>query len=169
MKKIMSMKRTVVVRLAFLCVLFTIMIAGIPGNGEPAVAATEKQKDRVVESLLDLKHTLRFDEDGKFKIVIFSDIQDVYPLKVDTVQYMNQILDLEEPDLVLLGGDNHNGTLTSESELETYLRAMSEPMESRKIPWAQTYGNHVEGVLYNRGKSRLKHFRAYSRVGGDEA
>lgn len=139
------MKRTVLIRLALLCVLFAVLIAGLPGYLEHSVTANESQNDSVVESLLNLKHTLRFGDDGKFKIVIFSDIQDTYPMEADTVQYMNQILDLEKPDLVLLGGDNHNGTLSNESILKTYLQAMSKPMESRKIPWAQTYGNHVEG------------------------
>ena len=139
------MKRVILVRLLLLCVVSVLVITGFVGRGCYAVTASGNQTDSEVAELLNLKHTLRFNADGKFKIVIFSDIQDSYPLEVDTVQYMNQILDLEKPDLVLLGGDNHNGSLSNESILKTYLRAMSEPMETRKIPWAQVYGNHVEG------------------------
>lgn len=140
------MKRAIFIRLLFLCVVAVITVAGFTEPVWNTVIATETGKmESTVERLLDLKHTLRFNEAGKFKIVIFSDIQDTYPMEADTVLYMNQILDLEKPDLVLLGGDNHNGTLNSESMLKTYLQAMSKPMESRKIPWAQIYGNHVEG------------------------
>ncbi|MBP3391267.1 MAG: metallophosphoesterase [Clostridia bacterium] len=138
------MKEKRVIR--FLAV-FVLLFVAITATGYGGVEATEEKNPTYVyaESLLKLKHTLRFNEDGKFRIVIFADIQDTYPLKEDTVRYMNQILDQEKPDLVLLAGDNHCGSLGNESQLKTYLTAMCEPMESRKIPWAQVYGNHVEG------------------------
>lgn len=136
------MKGKSITRLLALLVLLFVMLAT---TGFGGVEATQSANDAYAQSLLKLKHTLRFNEDGKFKIVIFADIQDTYPLKEDTVRYMNQILDQEKPDLVLLAGDNHCGGLGNKSQLKTYLTAMCEPMESRKIPWAQVYGNHVEG------------------------
>ncbi len=139
MKRRLSFKLSVMILLLTLAVS---MFSGYMGNG---VSASEAADNSYAKSLLDLKHTLRFDEKGKFKIVFFADIQDTYPLKADTLKYMNQILDQEKPDLVLLVGDNHCGSIGTESQLITYLTAMSEPMESRKIPWAQIYGNHVEG------------------------
>lgn len=98
-----------------------------------------------VKELLDLKHELRFDANGKFKIVIFADIQDTIPAKESTLRYMNTILDQEKPDLVLLAGDNYDGGETTANKLLEYLAIIVEPMESRKIPWAHVYGNHVEG------------------------
>lgn len=92
-----------------------------------------------VNELLSLKHTLRFNEDGKFKIVIFSDIQETIPVKDSTIQYMNKILDTEKPDLVLLGGDNFDGSGNIAKKLKEYLTIITEPMESRKIPWCHVY------------------------------
>lgn len=139
------MKQNLSVRLSALCILLLVAVMSLSGYFQNEVGASGTPEDAYAESLLELKHTLRFNEDGKFKIVIFADIQDTYPLEESTLTYMNQILDQEQPDLVLLGGDNHDGNIQSESQMKTYLTAMSEPMESRKIPWAQIYGNHVQG------------------------
>lgn len=139
------MKRRLSFRLSVLLLLMVLAFAGLPGTFRNQVEASQSASDAYAKSLTKLKRTLRFNKDGKFKIVIFADIQDTYPLQEDTVKYMNVILDQEDPDLVLLGGDNHSGGINSESQLITYLTAMSKPMESRKIPWAQIYGNHVEG------------------------
>ncbi|MBR5280849.1 MAG: metallophosphoesterase family protein [Clostridia bacterium] len=132
----------VIRRLLILSVVLTMCVAVCLSSG---VVASGTKADAYMTDILTLKHTLRFTEDGKFKIVIFSDIQDSYPMQSDTLVYMNKILDQEKPDLVLLGGDNHSGTISSESVFRQYLNDMSEPMESRKIPWAQVYGNHVTG------------------------
>ncbi len=151
-----------------LCLLLMMVIVNMLGSAQSGVTATGSAGDQLVQSALDLKHTLRFGSDGKFKIVIFSDIQDTYPLKSDTVTYMNKILDQEKPDLVLLGGDNHcgnAGSVGSESKMKTYLNAMAKPMEDRKIPWAQVYGNHANGGYnYNMGfgpESQQKLFESF--------
>lgn len=139
------MKYRLSFKLSVLLLMLALLVSGFSGYIGSGVSASGTQDDSYAKSLLDLKHTLRFDDAGKFKIVLFADIQDTYPLKPDTLEYMNEILDQEKPDLVLLVGDNHCGSISTESQLITYLTAMSEPMESRKIPWAQIYGNHVEG------------------------
>ena len=117
-----------------------------------------------LDAALDLKYTLRFGKGGKFKILIFSDIQDSYPLNKELVNNMNKLLDREQPDLVLLAGDNHCGcySVAGESIMTIYLTAMCEPMESRHIPWAQIYGNHVEGGYgYDIGISKEKQQRIF--------
>lgn len=134
--------KTTVRRVLILGVLLAVCLVGCLSS---SVTASGTQTDAYMSNILSLKHTLRFNEQGKFKIVIFSDIQDRYPMKADTLAYMNKILDAEKPDLVLLGGDNHSGNMDSESVFRKYLNDMSKPMESRKIPWAQVYGNHVTG------------------------
>ena len=101
--------------------------------------------DPITEEALDTKHTLRFNDDGKFKILVFSDLQEDYPIKETTLSYMNQMLDEQKPDLVLFTGDNHCGRIKTKDAMKRYIAQMAEPMESRQIPWAQVYGNHVEG------------------------
>ncbi len=131
-----------------LCLLLMMVVVNLMGYAQSDVTASGSANDQYVKSVLNLKHTLRFNSNGKFKIVVFSDIQDAYPMKADTINYMNKILDQQKPDLVLLGGDNHTagGTLAqSDSGMKSYLTQMSKPMEDRKIPWAQVYGNHVLG------------------------
>jgi len=103
------------------------------------------QEDKNLKSILSLKHELRFDKRGKFKIVIFADIQDTLPVQESTLDYMNKILDKVKPGLVILGGDNFDGSQKTANRLREYLTIISEPMELRKIPWCHVYGNHAEG------------------------
>ena len=101
--------------------------------------------DPIVEEALDTKQTLRFNENGKLKILVFSDLQEEYPIKASTLEYMNKMLDEQKPDLVLFTGDNHCGRIKTKQSMKQYIAQMAEPMESRQIPWAQVYGNHVVG------------------------
>ncbi len=147
-------------RIIALCILLAMALLMMPGTAQHDVTASGSANDQYVKSVLNMKHTLRFGSDGKFKILIFSDIQDKYPLAADTLKYMNNMLDREKPDLVLLGGDNHTGDrayLGTEAKMRQYLAAMAEPMESRKIPWAQVYGNHHNGgYKIDMGFSKVK-------------
>ena len=60
---------------------------------------------------------------------------------------MNKLIEKEKPDLVILGGDNCDGTvLKTEQELRDYIKIFSEPMESKKIPWAHVFGNHDHDI-----------------------
>ena len=101
--------------------------------------------DPIVDEALDTKQTVRFNNNGKLKILVFSDLQEEYPIKTETLSYMNQMLDEQQPDLVLFTGDNHCGRIATKQAMNQYIAQMAEPMESRQIPWAQVYGNHVEG------------------------
>ena len=112
-------------------------------NGDALL--TTSAADSLVTEALDTKQVLRFNEDGSFKILVFSDLQEEYPIKEKTLEYMNKMLDAEKPDLVLFTGDNHCGRITKKDTMKKYLQQMAEPMESRQIPWAQVYGNHVTG------------------------
>lgn len=149
-----------------LCILFAavLLFAVVISSQNVRSSASGTDNDAYARSQLDLKHTLRFGEDGKFKILIFSDVQDSYPLDEELVSNMNKLLDHEQPDLVLLAGDNHCGgsSVAGESRMTTYLTAMCEPMESRHIPWAQIYGNHVEGGYgYDMGYSKENQQRIF--------
>ena len=113
-------------------------------QNEDAVQTTSST-DPLVTEALDTKQELRFNEDGNFKILVISDVQEEYPIKDVTMNYINRMLDEEKPDLVLFTGDNHCGRITNKKTMKMYITQFAEPMESRQIPWAQVYGNHVEG------------------------
>ncbi|KAF8982984.1 purple acid phosphatase [Entomortierella lignicola] len=100
--------------------------------------------------------TLRFNEDGSFKIVQFADIHMAtgphschnVPSTMDctgdinTIEMMERMLDSERPDLVVYTGDNVDG-LTSNDAFSTILK-YSKPVIDRGIPWTIIFGNHDE-------------------------
>ena len=51
------------------------------------------------------KEPLEFGSDGKFKILVFADTQDQYPVHAGLINRMKLALEREEPDLVVLTGD----------------------------------------------------------------
>lgn len=94
-----------------------------------------------------LKHELRFNSNGKLRILMLSDIQETLDYDNRTLIGIEKIIETEKPDLVMLGGDNCDGIiLKTEEELRKYLDIFSKPMENRKIPWAHVFGNHDHDV-----------------------
>jgi predicted MPP superfamily phosphohydrolase len=83
---------------------------------------------------------LKFNKEGKFKIVQFTDVH----LKVENkprcdsvVNTIKTIIANEKPNLVVLTGD----VCTSENVKEAWA-TVTKPMADAKIPWAVVYGNH---------------------------
>ena len=89
----------------------------------------------------DSDYTLQFDENGKFKILVFADVQDGYPLEEDFLNYMNQALDKAEPDLVIFLGDIVMSAETDEEYWMGYDQLI-EPLAARDIPFTLVFGNH---------------------------
>lgn len=100
-----------------------------------------------LKSNLSLKKELRFNSNGKFKILMLSDIQETLDYDKRTLKGIDKIIEIEKPDLIILGGDNCDGTvLKTEKELREYLDIFSKPMESRNILWAHVFGNHDHDI-----------------------
>lgn len=82
---------------------------------------------------------LAFNEDGKFKIIQFTDMHyrsgDTASLR--GIKLVNEALDAEKPDLVVFTGDIVWGKPAKEA-----LDAVLAPVIERKIPWAMVFGNH---------------------------
>lgn len=97
------------------------------------------------------KPALNFNQDGKFKIVQFTDAHVVAGKSgsATAVERMNEILDLEKPDFVIYTGDITTGGPSKES-----LMMAIEPVVSREIPFGVTWGNHDD----ENGLSRLELF-----------
>jgi hypothetical protein len=85
------------------------------------------------------KHELKFNKDGKFKIVQFTDTHVIYGDKRSdvTMERMNEVLDAEKPDLVIYTGDLIFGRPAKESLMQAL-----EPVVTRGIPFCVTWGNH---------------------------
>jgi len=94
------------------------------------------------EALQDPKHTLRFDENGEFRVLILSDVQADPPAPSEyTLKVIRDVTEREDPDLVVFTGDNSVGC-TDEETLRVYLTAVTAYMEENEIPWAHVFGNH---------------------------
>lgn len=80
------------------------------------------------------KHELKFNENGKFKILMMSDIQETLSYDVKTLEYMDKLIEKTQPNFIILGGDNCDGTiLKTEEELKKYLEIFTQPMENEKF------------------------------------
>ena len=83
---------------------------------------------------------LRFNEDGKFKIMMFADSQDDETLEETTAQLMREALDAHNPDLVVFLGDN---TVAGGYENQVKaIEAIVTPCVERDIPFTLVFGNH---------------------------
>ena len=103
---------------------------------------TEEEKQ--LKELLTLKKELRAHEDGSFKVLMFSDIHFYSPADLQagkSLQYINETIDRENPDLVLFAGDNW-WDLASEEEFRGYIEILVGHIEEKQIPWAHVFGNH---------------------------
>ena len=97
---------------------------------------------------------MRFNSDGKFKIMQITDIQEIPDVSPDTIKLINAALEEEKPDLVVLTGDQIKGYGVSykgkgdaliESVAETVGKLLK-PVTDRHIPFAVTFGNHDRQV-----------------------
>lgn len=90
---------------------------------------------------------LRFNADHKFKIVQFTDIHWVVdnPASNEAGERMAEILDAEQPDLVVFTGD-----LIFAKPAREALDKVLEPTIVRGIPFAVTWGNHDDEQDLNR-------------------
>lgn len=106
--------------LSVVCLLASSAIAGLSSRAEP----------------------FRFRQ-GSFKIVQFTDPQDGPVFHPKTKAAMERILDAEKPGLVVITGDLvSTGEFQNKDQVRRSLEALAQPMESRRIPWAATFGNH---------------------------
>ena len=88
-----------------------------------------------------MKLPLKFDTNGNFKIVQFTDLHEG-PDKDKAIDLMNKILEYEKPNMVVLTGDNIDGKCKTVDDVKNAINYIAEPMETRSIPWAIVFGNH---------------------------
>lgn len=110
----------------------------------------------------DYTKQLQIRRDGKLKIVQLADLhfsvgkgecEDEFPASDNceadpkTLRFIEGILDIEEPDLVVFTGDQIMGQRCVQDSTSALLKVLA-PVIERKIPWALIWGNHDhEGSL----------------------
>lgn len=82
---------------------------------------------------------LRFNKQGQFKIVQFTDVHFKYknPASDAALKCISEVLDAEHPDLVVFTGDVIYAP-PADAGMQTVLQLVS----NRKIPFVVTFGNH---------------------------
>lgn len=124
-----------------------------------AVCITTSLNPTIPDNPISDGQPLRFNDAGSFKILHLTDfhewlgielssgkvaVQDT--LKPHLVTAINAFLDIEQPDLVVLGGDNvfslkYISDLFLNVSTNTY-KAFADIMEEREQYWTFTFGNH---------------------------
>ncbi|WP_241481515.1 metallophosphoesterase family protein [Mesobacillus campisalis] len=130
----------------------TLASTGLPGDlfGSTTALASDHQKAK-----------LKFNRNGKFKIVQFNDPQDDERIDRRTVELMEKVLDSEKPDFVVINGDMLASGPDTPLELKQAINNLAQPMEQRKIHWAITYGNHDEDSTPKNGLDEAEMLKIY--------
>lgn len=103
---------------------------------------------------------LHFNEDGTFKILQIADIQDDITLAPIAKDYIEDLVDAEQPDLVMLTGDNissRNRTkLTAKKAIDNFMSVL----EEKGIPVAAVFGNHDDEEGLDK-ESQMEIYQSY--------
>ena len=97
---------------------------------------------------------MRFNKDGKFKIMQITDMQEIPDISADTLALLEAAVEAEKPDLVVYTGDQIKGYGVTykgkgkelENAVAKTINKLLEPVTKRGIPFAVTFGNHDRQV-----------------------
>ena len=92
---------------------------------------------------VDDNGVLRFNKDGKLKIMQISDTQDIDIPREAMIMFMEKALDAEKPDLVVFTGDQiAGGKIKTAEGVYAGIKAILKPVTDRGIPFTFVFGNH---------------------------
>ncbi len=101
------------------------------------------------------ENTLKFDENGKFRILQIADTQDDMFPSPGMIKMIETAVEKYEPDLVIFTGDN-TGTVDLKMDAKYAIKAIIDPIAEAGVPFTFVFGNHdAENV------SKETHFAAY--------
>ena len=163
------MKRIKTIVCILLCTVLCIGIVAcqrnhtVPASPSATLSPTsDGSLSRLPEEVTTSKQSLCFDASGNFKVLILSDLRVSKNVDRQVLVHIEDLLDREQPSLVLLGGDVHDGSISNEQELRSVLDQINAPMEARKIPWCHTFGVQTEGTkTVKNGYSREEQMKVY--------
>lgn len=113
--------------------------------------------------------TLRFNEDGKFKILQITDLQDCVLFRDMSKDFLCHLLDTEKPDLVVLTGDNIGpGTSKTGDLMYLTINEFMSIFEEKGVKVASVFGNHDgEDNAYNKDE-QIELYKRYSCYVGED-
>ncbi|MCR5150564.1 MAG: metallophosphoesterase family protein [Clostridiales bacterium] len=98
----------------------------------------------------ETKIKLKF-KNGRFRILIMSDLHGVYHFNKQIVSDIAMLLDREKPDLVIFNGDMvWKDASDCKEHFLHFVSAAVAPVEERQIPWAYCFGNHDDEGGFSR-------------------
>ena len=104
---------------------------------------------------------LRFDDDGYFRILQFADIQDGPFLLNPTKNFIKDVLEETDPDLVILTGDNISGGGCWTDALARHgIYCFMSIFENYGVPVAAVFGNHDSEGAANK-EEMMEMYEAY--------
>ena len=103
---------------------------------------------------------LKFDENGEFKILHLCDCQDGYPADERMFEYINYVLEVYDPDIVVLGGDN---TVGKGETKQLAIDELCKPFVDSETYFTMVFGNHD----YQQGYNNDELFEMYQKAGGE--
>lgn len=127
--------------------LAVVIMAGISVTGVAADADAEK--------------VLQFGTDGKFKIMHVTDTHLEYQNVEASVWLIAQACDKEQPDLVVITGDNVQN-YDDASQTKEIIDKLMGVFEERSIPTAVTFGNHDSEVGAMSREDLMAYYNTYS-------
>lgn len=92
--------------------------------------------------------TLKFNKNGKFRILQISDLQDTKATSVDTLHFLEAAIPEVKPDLIVLTGDQVDVVgrwgkgETAKARVRSAILDLLAPIRKSGIPFLVTFGNH---------------------------
>ena len=107
--------------------------------GMDAIASGASQTDKGKTPADGIAHRLKYNSNGKIKILQFTDTHYIEgdPRSDRALKNVAQMLDAEHPDFVI-----HTGDIVFGKPAEASARHILQPLVDRKIPFAVAMGNH---------------------------
>lgn len=112
----------------------------------------------------DSQMELKFNSDGKFKILAIADAQDTDTPQKETIDMLTNALDETKPDLVVFLGDNIAGWWkgVDKAKTEQAIDNIIKPVDERGVPFAIVFGNHDhEGLTDENNKMTEEEAKAF--------
>ncbi|AKK10906.1 metallophosphoesterase family protein [Corynebacterium uterequi] len=127
------------------------LLAGTVGLAAAAPLAANANAPIDPSASASAAPSLRFGDDGTFRIIQFNDTQDDHLTDQRTIEFQRKVLDEQKPDFVVINGDVISSGPTNNTEVYQAINNVVLPMEERGIPWAITFGNHDEDSTEDAG------------------
>lgn len=102
---------------------------------------------------------LCFDGNGEFNILHLTDFQDGYPAREEMMKYVNRMLEVYDPDLVVLGGDN---CVATKETKEDAIKEIVTPFVEHEVYFTLVFGNHDD----EQGVDKDTLLKMYQKHGG---